>query len=372
MAASKYPDDFDGIAAAAPTLRWSDVMMKGLSNQMALDDAPTLTHAKLGTVFEAVLARCDAKDGVVDGLLADPSQCDFDPVRDLPRCTGAVNDSCFTEAETTALAKIRQGPTIKGRNYFPQYPGMEEASTARTWIRNPDGSPNVLTVFGESYMKYMFFLPEQDPDYDWKTFDFDTDPDRMTMINDLWNPKPTLEAFKARNGKILTYWGLADAALNPIMGTDYYAEVADRMGGVEQVQDFYRMYMVPGVAHCSGGYGPDEIDAMTPLIEWVEAGKTPDRLLAQKTVDGQLKYNRAICPHPQATVYQSGDPELPESYTCVSPGDTPDEPAPGEDEYTGGGGGCTVSASARDASLPVLVLMALAGVLYRRRGRKQH
>ncbi len=293
-------------------------MMKGLSNQLALDAVPTLTQEKLGNVFKAVLARCDAKDGAVDGLLADPRSCDFDAKRDLPKCTGAVDANCFTEAETDALAKIRNGPVIKGKSYFPQYPGMEEASTATRWIINADGSANALSVFSESYMKNLFFLPQQDAGYDWKKFDFNRDPDRAATINDLWNPKPTLDAFKARKGKILTYWGLADAALNPVMGMDYYDEIVRQMG-LQQAQSFYRMFFVPGVSHCSGGYGPDQIDAMTPLIEWVESGKTPERLGAQKRVGNTLKYNRAICAYPQATVYQGGDPEQPRNYACVLP-----------------------------------------------------
>ena len=78
--------------------------------------------------------------------------------------------------------------------------------------------------------------------------------------------------------------------------------------------------MDQGVAHCAGGYGPDEIDAMTPLIEWVETGKAPGRLAARKTVDGKLKYDRAICPYPQKTVYRSGDPERPENHVCIQSG----------------------------------------------------
>lgn len=362
MSASKYPEDFDGIMAGAPTLRWSDVMMKGLANQQALNTVPTLTQAKLGTVFKAVLAKCDAKDGVTDGLLGNPPSCDFDPKQDLPRCGSAVTDACFTDAETTALQRLRDGPKIKGQSYFPQYYGVEEASAAIPWIFWPNGpSATALTLFGESYMKY-FAFETQDPKYDWMTFNFDTDPDRMGRINSILNPQPDLAAFKARNGKILSYWGWADAALNPIMGLDYYNAVTAKLG-LAQTQSFYRMFFIPGVAHCSGGYGPHQIDAMTPLIEWVEGGKTPERLPAKLVTAGVTKYNRSYCAYPQTTVHLGGDIESPANWRC-------EDPLPKATVDTANtGGGCTMGNGTADAGLPLLMLGSLFGLLRVRRRR---
>lgn len=360
MSASRYPEDFDGIMAGAPTLRWSDVMMKGLANDQALRAAPTLTPAKLGTVFKAMLAKCDAKDGVTDGLISNPPACDFDAKQDLPRCTGAVTDSCFTDAETTALQRLREGPRIKGQTYFPQYPGVEEPSAAIPWIFWPGGaSSTVLTLFGESYMKY-FAFETQNPSYDWSTFNFDTDPDRMTRINSILNPEPELAAFKARNGKILSYWGWADAALNPIMGTDYYRAVSAKLG-LAQTQSFYRMFFIPGVAHCSGGYGPHQIDAMTPLIEWVEGGKAPERLPAKLVTAGVTKYNRSYCPYPQSTVHIGGDTESPANWRCEDPAPTA--------ATIDSGGGCTIG-NGTDAALPLLLLGSLLGLMRSRRRRR--
>lgn len=361
MAASRYPADFDGIMAGAPTLRWSDVMMKGLANQQALQAAPTLTPAKLGKVFKAILAKCDALDGVADGLLGNPPACAFDPKLELPRCGAGVTDDCFTDAETTTLQRLWDGPRIKGQTYFPQHLGVEDPSASIPWIFWPGGpKPNVLSLFGESYMKY-FAFEAQDPAYDWSNFNFDTDPDRMGRINSILNPEPELAAFKARNGKILSYWGWADAALNPIMGLDYYNAVSAKLG-LAQTQSFYRMFFIPGVAHCSGGYGPSQIDGMTPLIEWVEAGKVPQRLPAKLVSAGVTKFNRAYCPYPQATVHLGGDPETPANWRCeeqsvIAAADT-------------GGGGCTMGHGTADAGLPILMLGSLLGLLrLRRRGR---
>jgi len=119
---------------------------------------------------------------------------------------------------------------------------------------------------------------------------------------------------------MITFWGWADTALNPQMGLDYYDKVAGRLG-LAATQDFYRLFLIPGVAHCGGGYGPNEIDAMTDLIAWVEAGVAPARLPARRGAsDGARAYNRSYCPYPAATRYEgSGDPEDPRSYACVAP-----------------------------------------------------
>lgn len=356
MSASRYPEDFDGILAGAPTLRWSDVMMKGLSNQLAWETAPTLTATKLDLVFKQVLEKCDAKDGVKDGLISDPPACDFDPAKDLPRCTGTTTETCFNDAEVNALMRFRKGPKIKGQEYFPQHWGMEHNSASIPWLVWPGGpAQTALSLFGESYMKYWAF-EVQNPNYNWKSFNFDTDPDRMGRINSILNPPPELAAFKARKGKILSYWGLADAALNPVMGTDYHDAVVARLGKAE-TRDFYRMFQVPGLAHCSGGYGPSQIDGMTPLIEWVEAGKAPERLPARLVVAGAAQYNRAYCAYPQRTVHAGGATEDPANWRC-------EEPQAAAELTAESSGGCTIG-EGTDAALPLLMLGAAAG-LWRR------
>ena len=123
-------------------------MMKGLANQRALDSAPTLTLQKLESVFKQVLAKCDAKDGVADGLISDPPRCDFDPAKDLPRCTGAVHDACFSEAEVQALVRLRAGPRIKGREVFPQHWGVEHPSTSVPWLYGPPTATAPAPVSG--------------------------------------------------------------------------------------------------------------------------------------------------------------------------------------------------------------------------------
>ncbi len=315
MTASRYPDDFDGIVANAPVLRWSDLMVKARWNQIALDTAPSLTQAKLSSAFQVVLRKCDPIDGVNDGLIADPRQCAFDPDTDLPSCGEQPHATCFTDPEKQALADIRRGPPLRGERRLPQYWDTLAPETTERWLVNDDGSASALSIMAQSFFKFAAFLPEQDPDYDWRHFDFTRDAARMQAFDDLMNPPLDFSAFRERGGKILGIWGWADASVNPAMGIDFQRALAQRIGN-DAAQNFYRQYFIPGVGNCSGGYGPDEIDVVTPLIDWVEAGQLPERLPARKTRAGNIVYNRAYCPFPQATLYRGGDPENPENWQC--------------------------------------------------------
>ncbi|MET0278499.1 MAG: tannase/feruloyl esterase family alpha/beta hydrolase, partial [Pseudorhodoplanes sp.] len=209
MSAQRYPNDFNGIVATAPTLRWTDIMIKGLWNQKALD-AGKLTPAKMRTVFKAVTAKCDAVDGSADGLVDDPRQCKFDPATDIKRCdAGADSDDCLTGAQSQAVQMIYDGPTdSKGNKLFVgQVPGSEDPSTQAPFMFMPDGTPNALTRYADSWMKYLAF---RDSNYDSKSFDFDKDPQRIRKIDEVFNPTTDLAAFRDAGGKMITFWGWAD------------------------------------------------------------------------------------------------------------------------------------------------------------------
>lgn len=311
MSAQRFPGDFDGIVAAAPTLDWSSIMIKGAWNRAAL--APTgLTAQRLAPVFASVLAKCDEIDGLKDGLIADPRLCDFRPERDLQPCDG---DGCLSAAEIAALDKVYAGPP-KGAGtpaWLVQSPGFEHASALFPFVIMPGGR-DMLTVFSESWMRHIGL---KDDAFELDRFDFARDPARIREADPVFNPTADLAAFRARGGKMITFWGWADTALNPQMGLDYYHRLAAQ-SGVAGVQDFYRFFLVPGVAHCAGGYGPDEIDALSLVIDWVEAGVAPARLPARRHGrDGLPPLNRAYCPYPAETRYRgAGDPEDPSNFDC--------------------------------------------------------
>jgi hypothetical protein len=320
MEAYRFPTDFNGILAAAPTLDWTSIMIEGLWQQSATQGSG-LTVEKLQTVFKAVMSHCDAIDGLKDGLIDDPRQCVFDPRRDVRRCaTGEDSGACLTRRQADALQSLYDGPP-KGRgmpNWVREYPGFENSSalTANApaqWILTRDGSPNTLTLMASSWMKYFAF---NDPTYDASKFDFASDPSRARAADEEMNPKPDLKAFSEAGGKMITWWGWSDAALNPGMGIDFYDRVVANYG-LENAQKFYRFYLIPGVSHCTGGYGPCDVDGMPALLDWVEKGVAPQRLGVRRTVDGKAVYNRAYCAYPAATRYTGGDPEVPANFHCV-------------------------------------------------------
>ena len=325
MAAQRFPKDFDGILVGAPVLDFTGTQIWGAWNAMALADAP-LTLSQMEGVAKAVYAKCDGLDGLEDGLLEDPRACDFDPERDLPRCNSAATDQCFSDGQIEALAKIYGGVISQGAQVFPGLPvgseaappsGRRRTSGWQGWIVDESG-PSRQHIFAETFMRYLAFEPDE-PEFELSEFDFDEDPGRMGFIRSILDATdPDLTRFRDAGGKMLMYFGWADTALNPMMGVNYY-EDALRVTGPE-TRDFFRLFMVPGMFHCSGGLGVSQTDYFESLMQWVEAGKVPERLEASRVVGGQTELTRPLCPYPEVAVYDgTGDQAESASFSCAPP-----------------------------------------------------
>jgi hypothetical protein len=325
ISAQRFPGDFDGIVAGAPVLNFVDTMVVGLWNAAARAEA-RLTLDTLKLVADVVYAKCAGADGVID----DPRRCSFDPTRDLPKCAGGAGSGCVTEAQARALKKVYGGVARDGKPYFFGQPlGAEKAGTSLfgepqpssgwdRWLIGRDGGKSIQLSFSESFLRYMAF-GKPDPAYDWKTFDFEKDPDRMADIRRLLNATdPDLAAFRDRGGKLLMYFGWADAALNPLMAIDYYEKALVKNGS--GTRDFFRLFMVPGMFHCRGGVGTDRFDAMTTLINWVEGGIAPDSIPAARVEQDQVKRTRPLCPYPRVARHKgSGSTDDGASFACADP-----------------------------------------------------
>lgn len=165
-------------------------------------------------------------------------------------------------------------------------------------------------------MQYMAFIPDAGPTYNWMDFDFDVDPQKIIYSSILDADSPDLSAFKALGGKIIQYHGWADTALTPLMSTRYYEQVLDFMGK-RSTKSFYKLYMVPGMFHCAGGVGCDNVDWFTPLVNWVEKGKAP-RALIGANIEGDR--TRPLCPYPKVAKYKGrGDINDADNFFCVDP-----------------------------------------------------
>ncbi len=327
--AQRYPADFDGVIANAPWVDQTGFTIGAIWNQRALEEAP-VTPEKLALVASRVMAVCDGADGLVDGLIDDPRRCAFDLARDVPRCPdGADGPDCLTSAQAGALAKIYGGVVSRGQPFFPGFMYGSEAL-----VPGPDGVPrsgwlNLIApgsnglppadfALAEATMKYLVFTPPR-PEYDYHTFDFDRDIGLLDAWGKLANAvNPDLSAFRKRGGKLLMTYGWADAILMPLMGVNYYERALAANG--PRTPDFFRLFMVPGMAHCGGGVGPDRMDTVSAIVDWVEKGKAPDWIIASKVVGGQVVRTRPLCPYPQVARYKGeGSIDEAANFRCVAP-----------------------------------------------------
>ncbi|MEO6726929.1 MAG: tannase/feruloyl esterase family alpha/beta hydrolase, partial [Blastocatellia bacterium] len=322
MEAQRYPNDYDGIIAGAPANYFTHILTGFAWNMQATlnDPASYIPASKLKAIETAVLAACDKRDGLTDGVLDDPTQCRFDP--SVLLCKGAESDSCLTEKQIAALKKIYAGPrNSKGEQIIPGFvPGGETGSGGwSNWITGASPTKSAQFFFSTQALINMTY---NNPAWDFKTFDLErdgkaTDEKLATVLN---ATDPNLKAFKARGGKLILYHGWSDAALPPVNTINYFQSVAAKMGHRE-ANTFTRLFMVPGMQHCGGGPGPNSFgatvsnaqsdpqhDLSLALERWVEAGIAPEQIIAVKrqTPDpnSPVIRTRPLCPYPQVAKYK--------------------------------------------------------------------
>ena len=323
MEAQRYPADYDGIVAGAPANNWTRLMAGDFDGLLAVlkDPATQLPPPALGLLHRGALAACDSADGISDGVLDDPRQCRFDPAQ-LVCKDNNVSASCLTEAQVNAARRVYGG--LKDPKTGAQlYPGLAPGSEPY-WPHRDAANPFPIPL---SHYKWLVF---GNPDWDWKTFDF-ADPDdyqahvkaeaKFAPILNATNPD--LRAFRERGGKLLQYHGWNDQLISAQNSIDYYESVLSffgrggRGGRGDNVPNFYRLFMAPGMAHCSGGTGPNTFDMQTALEQWIERGVAPDRVVASRAVNGVVDRVRPLCPYPQVAVYKgSGDTNDAVNFTC--------------------------------------------------------
>jgi feruloyl esterase len=207
-------------------------------------------------------------------------------------------------------------------------PGSEAARTAPNgttgsgWVgaivpAQPGAKPADFNL-AEGVMRYLILDPPQ-PEYDFMTFDYDRDPALVERWSKLADAKDAdLSRFRKSGGKVIMTYGWADQILQPMMGVDYYEAVVATNGS--GTSDFARLFMMPGVAHCGGGTGPDRVDAVTAVIDWVEKNQAPDSLLASQVTNGTVTRTRPLCPYPQVARYKGqGSIDDAANFSCVAP-----------------------------------------------------
>ncbi len=337
MEAQRFPDDYDGVIAGAPAYNWTGLFTGFVWNAQALSrPGAMIKAAKTPAIADAVLAACDALDGVKDGLLSDPRRCRFDP--QTLKCADKETDACLTGPEIAALRAIYQGPrTSKGAQiYFGFLPGGETAPGSPgwdAWIFGPAPGASVQNAFGGSFIKSVVGAPDG-----WTPagFDFDRDfePLKAKTAATFNATDPDLSQFAARGGKLILFHGWSDAAI-PAQGTIAYRDALARRTGAGKADSFVRLFLAPGMHHCGGGAGPSDFDqggvpspgrdASTSLAAaletWVEQGRAPEQVIARQPPPGDPAgppvRTGLLCAYPkQAALGAGADPMRAESYTC--------------------------------------------------------
>jgi feruloyl esterase len=280
---------------------------------------PVVPRSKLPTIDATVQAKCDALDGLVDGLIDDPRQCNFDATADLLLCPDDVERAdCFTKMQVAAIQRVYDGPSGPGGQIHPGYPpGVENEMLGWDfWITGGqhaqvDGAPSGQYVMSRELMRYFIF---GDPTYELQTFDFETNVSETEPIAALLNAtEPDLTRFSQGDSKMIVFHGWADHAISALASIHYYEQVTKTMGNKEHVDDFFRLYLLPGVLHCGGGPGLDVVDWLAALELWVEQNVAPDFLLASKGLR-----TRPVCAYPARAVWDgAGDPNTASAFYCA-------------------------------------------------------
>ncbi|HEY2460340.1 MAG TPA: tannase/feruloyl esterase family alpha/beta hydrolase [Candidatus Acidoferrum sp.] len=335
MEAQRYPEDYDGVVAGAPANNWTHLLAAGIWDLQAMQGNPAayIPTSKVPALSAAVLAACDAKDGVSDGIVNDPRECHFDPATML--CKGEDSNSCLTAPQVAGLKKLYEGMrSSKGEKLFPErVAGGEDGGGGwPAWVTGRGPGKSLQYAFSVGFFANIVF---ENKDWDFRTFNFDSD---VKLVDEkegaiLNANNPDLKRFEERGGKLILFHGWSDAAIQPLSTIDYYNAVAHKMGKSE-TERFVRLFMAPGMHHCSGGPGPNsfgqEENAPTDpqhnlyraLERWVEKGVAPDKIIATKYKNDDrpaegVKMTRPLCAYPQVANYLGhGDTNDQANFVC--------------------------------------------------------
>lgn len=310
--AERYPSDFDGIiaGAAANPKAGLDAWRVWIAQAMFENKNSVVPPSQFGVIHNAVLAKCDAIDGVNDGLIENPLKCHFDP--ETLKCQGSSGPDCLTPAQVQAVRTIMRPAKNRqtGELIFPTYSLGAELG----WARMLTG-PNAYDRALEQYR----FMVYNDPDWNWRTFDLERDFENSLKAHDgvFGAVNPDLSAFAQRGGKLLTYHGWADPNIASEASVNFYKATTAATKPPASSPDWVRLFMVPGMGHCSGGEGPDSFDMLTPLDRWVERNEVPARIIASRIRNGVVDMTRPLCPYPQSAHYRgSGNTNEETNFLC--------------------------------------------------------
>jgi feruloyl esterase len=320
-----YPDDYDGVIALQPAIsQQAHEANVGptMERHLYSDPANWMSPAKVQLYAAAEMAACDGLDGAADGIISNVSACHYVPTNLL--CAGSDNDACLTagQIETMRLIYTDKATPVTFTRGQTGYPRFSRGGAAT--------SDFAFFVFGSSFaardaFNYMVAdetarLLEQNPEASGMTHDpAQWQAGYTRLANQIDTNEPDLSAFAARGGKLIIWYGTADTCVSLYRTADYFDSVKEALG-TDKVNGFARMITTPGVGHVMDGPGPQTMDLIDAMDQWVEAGQAPDNLVASKlAADGAVLYQRPMCQYPAFPRYKgTGDMTKATSFTCSS------------------------------------------------------
>jgi feruloyl esterase len=308
LQAYRYPGEFDGIVAGDPADVRRNAWAIWLATQSFKDPVSYIPPAKYPIIHRAVLDACDAKDGLKDGLIEDPEGCHVD--FKVLECKASDGPDCLTARQVqTAQTIISPAADAQGKVFFPRLePGTE------LWWGRLAGGPEPAALFLDQF-RYIVY---QKPDWDWRTFDLERDATNANAVDkDVDDLDPHLAPFAKHGGKLLLYHGWADQQVAPGSTVEFYKSALNLSGDPARSSQWIRLFMFPGMTHCSGGEGPDTFDEISLIEQWVEQGRAPDQIIAAHSTEGKVDRTRPVCPYPQIARYQgSGSMNDAANFSC--------------------------------------------------------
>jgi feruloyl esterase len=306
----RYPDDYDGVIAGAPVYSPA-VYSSAIVRVQMFHGKPenNLLPAHVPLIQKAVLAACDARDGVADGILTDPRACAWDPGE--LACKGSPASDCLTDAQVETVRRVYAGVKIRDGK-FAAMPLMRggEADWVVRMIGTPEMPLGVNAALGAPFFSH---IVKSDRSYDLMTFDPERDLAALAggLAAQVHQVNPDIAAFLERGSKLLLWHGFNDPGPSPLSTIAYYEAVRAR---VPAAADGVRLFLAPGVGHCRGGAGPDRFDALTALENWREKAIPPASVAA---THASRALSRPLCPFPELPRYKGeGDPDSASSFTC--------------------------------------------------------
>ncbi|HVB85278.1 MAG TPA: tannase/feruloyl esterase family alpha/beta hydrolase [Candidatus Dormibacteraeota bacterium] len=318
LVSERYPTYFNGVVAGDPAMRtdnsnagdaWAAVAFNAAAPKDASGKPETgklFSASDRKLLIDSILGECDAKDGLKDGMIFNFQACHYNPA--VLQCSGAKTDACLSAVQVGALQKAFSPlKDSLGNVIYPAFPFDSGVAAAPPQVMVsglvPSGTP--ASPFGPD------LATTYDPDKVEATIA--ADGEKRLADTYYWT---NLSTFSGRGGKLLFYHGLSDPWFSPLDTLGYYKNMASANGGLDQVENWSRIYLVPGMSHCGGGPATlDNFDMLSAVVNWVEKGTPPDSVIATgKDFPGR---SRPLCAYPKHAQYKgSGDPQDASNFVC--------------------------------------------------------